>query len=144
MTVWFEVKNLVWRNEGFDFKVTIAAGICFYVPAFLVYVTMNKIKTFDGLSNQSNVVLVHFFQHGLIAIWNVYHILVLFSKSDQMRPVIWREAKEFCSKCWQWEIVSLVTVKRKKKGLDDEIIILTLCLVIDLKCIKLDLDHDKG
>jgi hypothetical protein len=42
-------------------------------------------------------ILIHFFEHGIVFLWDVYLLAVYFSNSKSLRAAVYKEMVE----CWQ-------------------------------------------
>ena len=71
-----------------------------YSPtALAVYFKINQIKSLDPFTTPFNAALLQFFHHGMMFLWNIYHLITYYGKSEQMRKTIFREFKEIFAKC---------------------------------------------
>ena len=71
-----------------------------YSPtALAVYFKINQIKSLDPFTTPFNAALLQFFHHGMMFLWNIYHLITYYGKSEQMRKTILREFKEIFAKC---------------------------------------------
>jgi len=63
-----------------------------------VFLLINSIKNLDELTTPVNAAMFQFYHHGMMFLWNVYHLITYFGKSEQMRKTTVRECKEFFAK----------------------------------------------
>jgi hypothetical protein len=73
----------------------------FFISVF--FVIINRIPP-EKLAEFPNYLLVHFLHHGINLLWNIFAIIIFFSKSKTMRVAVFREFLDHTKrlKDWMW------------------------------------------
>ena len=74
-------------------SVSILFSLLFYPFAGLIVFGVNGLISLAELIKFPNYILIHFFQHELIFLWNFYFFINLFAKSKNLRHSMRRELK---------------------------------------------------
>jgi len=74
-------------------SVTILFSLLFYPFTWLVVFGLHGFFSPSELIKFPNYILIHFFQHELVFLWNLYFLVNLFAKSKGLRKAFVRELK---------------------------------------------------